>query len=93
MGGKIGSLGQAFTTSLVNFIDIETRQKLTTAVRSRVAEGSRFGMPAFCYPYTALSLPHRRKLSLLLPRSRKWKLSKTRQAGSHSSHYTSGEER
>ena len=33
MGGKIGSLGQEFTTSLVNFIDLETRQKLTTAVR------------------------------------------------------------
>jgi hypothetical protein len=30
MGGKIGSLGAAFTTSLVNFIDLETRQKLTT---------------------------------------------------------------
>jgi hypothetical protein len=26
----MGSLGAAFTTSLVNFIDLETRQKLTT---------------------------------------------------------------
>lgn len=33
MGGKIGSLGAEFTTSLVNFIDIETRQKLTTAAQ------------------------------------------------------------
>jgi len=31
IGGKMGSLGAEFTTSLVNFIDIETRQKLTTA--------------------------------------------------------------
>jgi serine/threonine protein kinase len=30
-GGKFGSLGLEFTTSLVNFIDIETRERLTTA--------------------------------------------------------------
>jgi len=34
-GGKFGSLGLEFTTSLVNFVDIETRQRLTTTVRLR----------------------------------------------------------
>ena len=29
-GGKFNSLSPEFTTSLVNFIDIETRKKLTT---------------------------------------------------------------